>query len=162
MAARKRGKAGTFDEGFFSAPFPRLPHALMLVDGRVPAVWLFGACRQEVVGESSYVEALQVAVWACDARGNSFTVPDGTATVAYATAWLTPEPSNQFDMNALAVYIESRKCGYLPKLAAAHWSPHVQDLQAAYGRHVACGAVIFGNRSAGLLGVWLMLERTFL
>lgn len=68
-----------------------------------------GTYRFEIVGESHYQDALSEI-----AGGRKKT----TAEV-YRDAWLIPEPDNPYDLNAVAVDIDGKTVGYLPRLEAA-------------------------------------------
>ncbi len=71
-----------------------------------------GRYRQDVAGESFY----QPALW---------TVAKESGPVderrQRATAELHPEPTNEYDPNAIAVHVEGLKVGYLPREDAVWW-----------------------------------------
>jgi collagen type III alpha len=69
-------------------------------------VWGTGYCGQQVVGESRYFDALRSAVATRDRRAT------GELMVQ---AVLIPEPENRHDRNAVAVTIDGRLIGYLPR-----------------------------------------------
>lgn len=133
------------------------PHQLMMVHDRHPAVWILGYKMQEVVGEASYVEQLQTVVQRLAQRGLVRLDPTEKKCLAACTAWLTPEPSNEVDPNATAIYCEGLKVGYFSTEANQRWSVVVRRLAAHYQRPVACQAIIVGQ-FAGQLGVWMMLD----
>ncbi|MGH3646026.1 MAG: hypothetical protein ACRDTM_02445 [Micromonosporaceae bacterium] len=88
-----------------------------------------GWAGAEVAGESHYAEAIRAVL------GKSFK-PSGSEIVV--NAQLLPEPSNRFDLNAVAVWCGPHQVGYLPKedaaryvavlsaLVANGWTPQVQ------------------------------------
>ncbi|MEU7920094.1 HIRAN domain-containing protein [Micromonospora zamorensis] len=73
-----------------------------------------GWCDQEVAGESNYVKGIR-ALFGRDFKpyGNEIMVQ----------AHLLPEPSNNFDRNAVKVVCSGHHVGYLPKEQAALYSP---------------------------------------
>jgi hypothetical protein len=73
---------------------------------RLVDVWGTGHCGQQVVGESHYFDALRSVVATRDRRAT------GEMMVQ---AVLVPEPANRHDPNAVAVTIEGRLVGYLPR-----------------------------------------------
>lgn len=85
-------------------------------------------CDFDIVGEASYQDAL------------GRLSRDGEHHVAH----LRPEPENQFDKNAVAVYIGREKVGYLPKGDA---KAYVGELAAAEisGFMFACPAYLTGG-----------------
>jgi len=66
----------------------------------LPPVW----DEQEVVGESHFAENLRAVLLALGGSGEHMT-----------TALLMPEPDNKFDRRAIAVYVEGRRVGYIPR-----------------------------------------------
>lgn len=72
-----------------------------------------GPCRYEaeVVGESKYQDALQKVAGEKDSDQKSH----------FCVALIVPEPSNPFDKNACAIFIDGMKVGYLPRLFAADY-----------------------------------------
>lgn len=60
------------------------------------------------------------------------------------TAHLRPEPDNQYDPNAIAVDIDGRHVGYLPRDTAAGYGKLVRRAIDTHG-HATCGAVINGG-----------------
>jgi hypothetical protein len=105
----------------------------------------------EVVGESHYQDALWAAV------GGYRTDPVREDCVAL----LVPEPSNEYDPNAIRVVVEGRTVGYLSRENAALYLPGLHRLIAScHGGFVALEGVIVGggpreDRRVGLLGVFL-------
>jgi hypothetical protein len=69
-------------------------------------VWGTGHCGQQVVGESRYADALRRAVVHRDRSSTGELMVD---------AVLVPEPGNRYDANAVAVTIDGRNVGYLPR-----------------------------------------------
>lgn len=98
-----------------------------------------GNFNQAVVGESSYQgELLEIA---------------GLGEVRHdCMAVLVQEDQNQFDSNAVAIYIDDRKVGYLSRTDAKRYRKN----KAHGGAHGVCPAVIVGGgRGRENLGVWL-------
>lgn len=85
-------------------------------------------CDFDIVGEGSYQDALGKLARDSDSH----------------VAHLRPEPENQFDSNAVAVYIGYDKVGYLPKDDA---KAYVHELNSAgiHGFMFACPAYITGG-----------------
>ncbi len=114
-----------------------------------------GDFEQEVVGESYYQDALSAICGGhCD---------EGHEHECVAT--LVPEPDNPHDSNAVAVLIEGRKVGHLPRVAALVYTTAL----ARHGNPAArftCDAEIRGGWrrerrngqvDEGGFGVWLDL-----
>ena len=70
-----------------------------------------GDFETDVVGESYYQDALEAIAGPKTKSGVELEVK----------ARLVPEPENPHDANAVAVYIEGRKVGHLPRDMAAEW-----------------------------------------
>lgn len=99
---------------------------------------LSGGLEVGVVGESHYQDALTAIVGG--KRSESVRIP--------THAILVPEPDNPYDPNAVAVYIDGRKVGHLPRPAAQAFAPVGQRL--AEQRQVgACSAIITGGWDRG-------------
>lgn len=113
-----------------------------------------GADELEVVGEASY----QSALWRLS-HGSL-----GDRIRCDIVAVLTPEPSNPYDRNAIAVVVDGMRVGYLARETAARYLPGLQQLMSRTGRHVAVRGVIVGggqyDDGPGRLGVWLRHDRT--
>lgn len=77
-------------------------------------------CNQEVVGESHHLRDLQRLVGE---------VGSGERELD-CTALLVPEPGNQFDSAAVAVHIEGRIVGHLPREIAGDYRPALAELAA--------------------------------
>lgn len=160
MAARKAAakKAKKQPGGsLLDLPWDWPPHQRMLVEDKHPAVWILGFKMQEVVGEASHVPQLQALVQRLKLRGLVRFDASQTRCLATGTAWLIPEPTNEEDPNATAIYVDQLKVGYFSLEANERWGPVVRGLSAHYRRPVACGAIVVG-RIEGQLGVWLMLD----
>lgn len=76
--------------------------------------------RLQVVGESKYQDELR---FLCGSE-------PGEVVEQERIAEMVPEPDNRFDPNAVAIYIDGYKVGYLSREDAANWSPYLRDLQA--------------------------------
>jgi HIRAN domain-containing protein len=105
----------------------------------------------EVVGEASY----QDNPWRIIRERRS---PDGRVREeVYAV--LAAEPDNPYDANAVAVWIEGLKVGYLSREDARRYRPGLQALEQKHGKPIALAGVIAegGMRAdgPGRLGVFL-------
>jgi hypothetical protein len=89
----------------------------------------------EVVSTSSYREALEAAAGA---------EPDAALHVEM-WAHLVPEPDNPWDRNAVAVYVDGRKVGYLPREHTAAYASLLGQVWANYRGRAVCRAVIGGG-----------------
>ena len=90
------------------------------VPAGVEPVWLSGGVEVQVAGESLHADAIRAAQ-----RG----APPGVPLVAE----LVPEPGNRYDQNAVAVYVQHKLAGHLPRVAAAR----VQSALLTFARHRA-------------------------
>lgn len=110
---------------------------------------LDGSSQLEVVGESQYQEA----IW------QQAGVPRGNEVRVEALAILVPEPSNEHDRNAVAVWLPTGKVGYLNRTDAATYLPAIRALMAKHGTSIGLDCVIVGggyhDGHAKSLGVWL-------
>ncbi len=83
-------------------------------------------------------------------------------TAIYAV--LAPEPENQFDQNAVAVWVSGLRVGYLSREDAARYHAGVLSQQVKHGKPVALEGVIAGGGmyedGPGRLGVFLRLDPT--
>jgi len=116
-----------------------VPHTITLVEGR-QAVWLAGSAfhRQEVAGEFFNEEHVNRVV---HASGGRFGVQ--------LIAWLAPEPSNPHDPNAVMIWIQGGRVGYLPRLEAFVWQRPIIDIERRYQqvfKHRRLGANRYGLR----------------
>jgi hypothetical protein len=80
-------------------------------------------------------------------------------------AFLIPDPNNQHDPNAIAVYIDRFHVGFIPREMAARLTPGLNSLYALNpGKYVALEGVITGggmrNDGLGNLGVFLNYDPT--
>jgi len=112
---------------------------------------LDGAEDLEVVGESHYQENLWQLV---GGRHN----PEERVRVT-ACAALVPEPDNPYDANAVAVWVNGLKVGYLSRDDARRYRPGVLALQRQHGMPIALRGVIVGGGmradGPGRLGIFL-------
>lgn len=110
---------------------------------------LHGERLVNVAGESHYQDALRELV-----------ANEQAEEIRLAcTAVLRTEPDNPFDTNAVAVSVEGRLVGYLPRAEAIAYRPLVLEIEQR-GRAAACEAMIAGRRARGAtsnLGVFLRL-----
>lgn len=121
----------------------------------VAAILFSGSDDLEVVGESYR----QTELWA---------LVGGVSTERVrqkAIAFLIPDPNNQHDPNAIAVYIDRFHVGFIPRDMAARLIPGLNSLYALNpGKYVALEGVITGGgmREDGLgnLGVFLNYDPT--
>jgi hypothetical protein len=105
----------------------------------------------EVVGEASYQDNL----WRIVGGRHS---PDGRVREeVYAV--LAAEPDNPYDANAVAVWIQGLKVGYLSREDARRYRPGLQALEQQHGKPIALAGVIAGGGmradGPGRLGVFL-------
>jgi hypothetical protein len=89
----------------------------------------------ELVGTAPYQEALQVIA------GDT---PE-SAPELEKWAHLIPEPDNPWDRNAVAVYIDARKIGYLPRESSAAYAALLTQLWATSHARAVCRAVVSGG-----------------
>jgi len=81
---------------------------------RVIEAWTTGHPSQHVVGESNYF---------ADLKRIASRLGGGPAGEAITTAVLVAEPDNRYDRNAVAVTIDGKAVGYLPREDAVYYSP---------------------------------------
>jgi len=89
----------------------------------------------EVVGTAPYQEALETV-----AGGSAGSAPD-----VEKWAHLIPEPDNPWDRNAVAVYVDGRKVGYLPRESAGAYASLLGRLWAGSSSRGVCRAVVSGG-----------------
>jgi hypothetical protein len=110
-----------------------------------------GTVDLEVVGEASYQDDL----WQVVGR------PSGTADRVRmeVSAVLVAETDNPYDPNAVSIWVQGRKVGYLSRDDARRYRPGLLALEAKYGKPIAlAGAIVGGGIRAdgpGRLGVFL-------
>jgi hypothetical protein len=75
------------------------------------------------------------------------------------SAVLVAEDDNPYDDNAVAVWVQGLKVGYLARGNAGRYRPGLLSLQRRYGQHIALTGVIAGGGihgdSPGQLGIFL-------
>jgi hypothetical protein len=109
---------------------PSATSPLSSVPAGLEPVWLPGGVEVQVVGESFHADAIRVAQ-----RG----APEGGPLVAE----LVPEQDNPHDQNAVAVYVQHKLVGHLPRAVAALVQQALRAFAAAHGgRRVSCPAQI--------------------
>ena len=103
----------------------------------------------EVVGELAYQDVL----W----RLCGGTIGDRVRCDIVAV--MVPEPTNPYDVNAIAVQINGEVVGYLSRETAQVYLPGLRQVMSARGGYVALRGVIVGggyyDDGPGRLGVWL-------
>ncbi|WP_175484307.1 HIRAN domain-containing protein [Modestobacter sp. DSM 44400] len=67
---------------------------------------------------------------------------------------LRPEPNNQYDANAVAVLVDGKPVGYLPRAMARVWQPAVRASEAAGYVVAGTACVAGGTEDAPNLGVF--------
>jgi len=90
----------------------------------------------DVVSTATYQEAL-----AAIAGGEPGAVQD-----IEKWAHLVPEPDNPWDRNAVAVYVDGRKVGYLPREHTAAYASLLTQVWTNYRGRAVCRAVVGGGR----------------
>jgi tetratricopeptide (TPR) repeat protein len=105
----------------------------------------------EVVGEASYQDNL----WRIVGGHNS--PNDRMRMEVYAV--LVAEPDNPYDANAVSVWVQGLKVGYLSREDARRYQPGLLALEQQHGKPIAlAGAIVGGGMRAdgpGRLGVFL-------
>ena len=122
-------------------PTPELPRPVDLGDGV--------GFEMGIVGEGYYgVEIRRIA-------GR----PQAQGTSVEFTVTLLPEPTNQYDPNAVMVLSDrSKPIGYLSREHAVEYGPVFTAL-AAHGQVAQCRAKMFGGTKAKPnIGVWLDID----
>ncbi|KAB7744155.1 DUF2510 domain-containing protein [Nostocoides sp. F2B08] len=99
------------------------PSELAASELRPVRPWAKATEHQRVVGENQYPEAFRALLLENDARAGDF-----GAEMRDLSATVIAEPDNPFDPNAVAVLVQGRLVGYLPRDDAAVYSPSLQDL----------------------------------
>jgi hypothetical protein len=109
----------------------------------------FGDILVNVVGESHYQPAIRRA---CDWQR-------GTDTRFECMAELVPEPTNEYDPNAVMVKIDGERVGYLSRDDAVRLGPAIRQAIDQQGTGM-CRAMIAGhaNDRTDNLGVFLHLD----
>lgn len=130
---------------------PGLGERLSQVAGILDVVLYEGYEDLEVVGESHYQEEL----WhLAGGRRN----PEAQVRQEIF-ALLLAEPDNPYDSNAISVWIDGLKVGYLSRDDARQYRPGLLALQQKHGKPVALAGVIVGGGirpdGPGRLGVFL-------
>jgi len=95
----------------------------------------------EVVGESHYQEALRAAA--------------GPASRVEVTAVLYAEIGSPYDANAISVWVQGRKVGYLSREDAAVVRPGLLRLQDQLGSRIALRGDIVAGGPVGTMGLFL-------
>jgi hypothetical protein len=105
----------------------------------------------EVVGEASYQDNLWRVV------GGRSSPDDRVRVDLYAV--LVAEPDNPYDANAVSVWVQGLKVGYLSRDDARRYRPGLLALEQQHGKPIAlAGAIVGGGVRAdgpGRLGVFL-------
>ncbi|HVM34542.1 MAG TPA: HIRAN domain-containing protein [Actinomycetota bacterium] len=118
------------------APRPRYEIVDARDESTLPpnVVLLGGQGRVEVKGESNYQDALDAIC------GGKCEAGHGRKVLAV----LQPEPENPYDSNAIAIHVDGKLVGYMPKQAAAEYAP-IAQLLASKGKVGAGRAFIKGG-----------------
>lgn len=143
--------AGGIFKGLFgrTGSKPQQDHYEVKVDGHIT-----GPCRYEweVVGESHYQEALSKIAGP----------KEKTAKEIFCKALIVPEPTNQYDKNACAIYINGLKIGYMERLDAKSYLSFLKSEGRKRTDVFSVDAEINGGwldaKSEGNYGVMLDLE----
>jgi hypothetical protein len=103
-----------------------------------------GRVDLEVVGEASYQDNLWQVV------GGRSAAADRVRMEVYAV--LVAEADNPYDPNAVSVWVQGLKAGYLSRDYARRYRPGLLALQTKYGKPIAlAGAIVGGGiRADGL------------
>jgi len=116
---------------------------------------LEGSKRQQVKGESHYQDALSKICGGRSRDGHHLEV----------VAELRPEPKNEFDPNAVAVLIQGRVVGHLPRAQAAKLQSKIMHLAKSQKSGVGARGQIVGGwdrgrKDRGHFGVNLFFDPT--
>src|SRR6266568_7890125 len=115
-----------------------------------------GRVGLEVVGEASYQDNLWQAV------GGRSAAADRVRVEVYAV--LVAEADNPYDPNAVSVWVQGLKVGYLSRDDAQRYQPGLLALQKKHGQPIALPGVIAGGGmredGPGRLGVFLRHDPT--
>src|SRR5207253_8441983 len=114
-------------------------------DSHGASIGFGGSQPLDVVGESFYQEALRKIV---GLTNEHVRIP--------VTASLLPEVDNQYDRNAISVWISGLKVGHLSRADAAMFRPGLLNLQRQVGAVIALpGVVVGGGEGRPSYGVFL-------
>ena len=125
--------AAPAEAGPQAAPAPAEPAPLPADE--VHDVLAPGGEIAELVGTAPYQESLEEI-----AGGKPESAPE-----LEKWAHLVPEPDNPWDRNAVAVYIDARKIGYLPRESSAAYAALLTQLWADSRARAVCRAVVAGG-----------------
>lgn len=107
-----------------------------------------GSFDYEIVGESHYQNNIRKALKLSGGRSSkSFQVQ------------LIPEDHNQHDKNAVAVYIDWKKVGYLSRREAKNYRRRMKVL-GFENRIAVCGGTVWGGGKGKSYGIWLDYDPT--
>ena len=110
----------------------------------VPVTVMPGDAQLHVVGESHNQDALR-----------SITGSGSQQARVATTAVLFPEEDNQYDADAISVWIQGKMVGHLSREDAAAMRAGLLDLQTRVGGYVAVPGQIIAGGPVGTLGVFL-------
>lgn len=110
-----------------------------------PALRRSGKYVREVVGEASYQPALKQVVDGRDVNAEGFE----------CMAVIVPESDNRYDANAVAVKIDGRVVGYLPRDEARLFRARLKRAKLPLQAYECPAKIIGGGRKH--YGVWLDL-----
>ena len=103
-----------------------------------------GEVRDLLAPAGDIVELVSTAVYQ-DALGPVADGEPGPALHVEKWAHLIPEPDNPWDRNAVAVYVDGRKVGYLPREHTAAYASLLGQIWTNYQGRAVCRAVIGGG-----------------
>jgi hypothetical protein len=113
-------------------------------------VLLGGTATLEVVGESNYQESLRSQVG-----------PGGQRVRVPVEATLLAEANNQYDRNAISVWVGGHQVGHLSRDDAAALRPGLLALQHEHGASIALsGVIVGGGEGRPSYGVFLDFDPT--
>ncbi len=131
----------------FGGSVHREPSLPPTASGGTPTL-VAGPDDLEVVGESFYQESLRRLAGPTEER----------VRVA-VTATLLAELDNQYDPNAISIWVDGSKVGHLSREDAAMFRPGLLDLQRQFGTRIALrGVIVGGGPDRPSLGVFLRCD----
>ena len=101
--------------------------------------FLEGSKRHDVVGESFYQKGISSICGGHSREGHKLEI----------VAVLRPEPANPHDANAVAVLIDGKQVGHLPRAKAKALQKPLIALERSSGKPVGCRGLIVGGWDRG-------------
>lgn len=117
----------------------QLPYSVLTINGD-------GGFDFDIVGEASYQQALESIAGRSDESAEH-----------YCTATLSPEPSNQYDSNAIRVDINGKTVGYIARGVTAEFHRVLRG-RSAQANAIIVGGWSRGSRGSGHFGVKLDID----